>query len=238
MKRAAGKTVVLTGCTKGLGRAMSRFFASEGAVVLGCGRDERDLAALRGEFPGAHRFDRVDVAVEDEVKAWAGRVLSEQGAPDLLLNNAAIINANARLWEVSAEDAERVIRVNVLGVIQVLRAFVPAMIQRGSGVVVNFSSGWGRSTSPEVGTYCASKWAVEGLTRSLAQDLAEVGSAVAAVALNPGVIDTQMLRSCFGGAAGDYPAAEDWVKRAGPFLLSLGMRQSGRSLDVPGIPTA
>ena len=100
-------------------------------------------------------------------------------------------------------------------------------------MVVNFSSGWGRSTSPEVASYCASKWAIEGLTQSLAQDLSAAGGTVAAVALNPGIIDTQMLRSCFAEGASQYPDPADWVRIAGPFLLSLNGKHNGRSLDIP-----
>src|SRR5262249_21389378 len=84
------------------------------------------------------------------------------------------------------------------------------MIRRGAGVIVNFSSGWGRSTAAEVAPYCASKWAIEGLTRALAQELP---AGVAAVPLNPGIIDTDMLRSCVGGDAGGYPAPR---RAAGP----------------------
>jgi len=164
-----------------------------------------------------------------DVGNFAARVLERCGPPDLLLNNAAVINPNAPLWEVSAEDFSRVIDVNLKGVHAMIRAFLPAMIARGSGVVVNFSSGWGRSTSPEVAAYCATKWGIEGLTAALAQELP---AGLAAVALNPGIIDTRMLRSCFGGDAGAYPKPEQWAKAAVPFLASLGPRHNGQSLTV------
>ncbi len=152
--------------------------------------------------------------------------------PDLLINNAAVMNANAVLWQVPAEEFDRLIDVNVKGVANVLRCFVPAMIARGSGVLVNFSSAWGRSTSPEVAPYCASKFAVEGLTQALAQELPR---GLSAVPLNPGIIDTDMLRGCFGDDAGRYPPADEWAERAVPFLLGLGRRDNGKSLTVPGV---
>ena len=105
------------------------------------------------------------------------------------------------------------------------------MVAAGRGVVVNFSSGWGRSVSPEVAPYCTSKWAIEGMTRALAEEL-PVG--MAAVPLNPGMIDTAMLRSCFGAGAGAYPAPREWARRAAPFLLDLGRKDNGRPLTVPG----
>ena len=104
------------------------------------------------------------------------------------------------------------------------------MVARKQGVVVNFSSGWGRSTSPEVAPYCASKWAVEGLTMALAQELPR---GMGAIPLNPGVIDTDMLRSCFGSSASDYPDARAWSERAAPFLLQLGRKDNGKPLSVP-----
>ena len=111
-----------------------------------------------------------------------------------------------------------------------MRYFLPAMEERGKGVVVNFSSGWGRSTSPEVAPYCASKWAVEGLSQAVS---GEVSSGIAVVALNPGIIDTDMLRSCFGEAASGYPDADAWASHATPFLEGLNASDNGRSLTAP-----
>ena len=95
---------------------------------------------------------------------------------------------------------------------------------------MNFSSGWGRSVSPEVAPYCATKYAIEGLTKALAAELPE---GMAAVPLNPGVIDTDMLRSCFGKEAAAYPSPEEWADAAVPFLLRLGPKDNGKSLTAP-----
>jgi NAD(P)-dependent dehydrogenase (short-subunit alcohol dehydrogenase family) len=116
-------------------------------------------------------------------------------------------------------------------VANVVRAFVPAMAARGLGVVVNFSSYWGRSTAREVAPYCATKWAIEGLTRALAQELPP---GMAAVPFNPGIIDTAMLRSCFGDKAAHYPDARQWAETAVPFLLQLGPKDNGKPLTAPG----
>ena len=209
---------------------MAEEFIRLGHTVLGCARSAKSIAELRGRFGKPHDFEAVDVASDEKVRAWAGRVLKSQGAPDLLLNNAAIINKNAPLWKAGAEEFDQVIDVNIKGVANVIRHFVPAMIERGSGVIVNFSSGWGRSTDAEVAPYCATKWAIEGLTQALAQELP---AGMAAIPLNPGVINTEMLQSCFGGSASAYPTAEEWAKQAVPFLLSLGPKHNGQSLTVP-----
>jgi len=110
------------------------------------------------------------------------------------------------------------------------RHAVPVMIERGKGIIVNFSSGWGRSTSPEVAPYCASKWAIEGLSQALAQELPR---GLAAMALNPGVINTRMLQTCWGEHASSYEDAENWARTAAPFLLGLKTSQNGQPLSAP-----
>ena len=224
------RRIVITGVSRGLGLAMTEEFIRRGHVVLGCARLSAAIAALRKRFPAPHDFDAVDVSQDAQVGAWAARLLAEFGPPDLLLNNAALINANAPLWQVPPDEFSRVIDVNVKGTYHVMRHFVPAMIQRGSGVIVNFSSGWGRSTSAEVAPYCATKWAVEGMTQALAEELPP---GMAAVPLNPGIIHTQMLESCFGQDATAYPNPDRWAQKAVPFLLELRTRDNGKPLTAP-----
>jgi NAD(P)-dependent dehydrogenase (short-subunit alcohol dehydrogenase family) len=226
----AGKLVLITGVTRGLGRATVDELVRRGHTVLGCGRSKTKIGPLRLRFGPPHDFSAVDVASDDQVKAWASRLLASHGPPDLVLNNAGVINKNAPLWEVSAREFSEVIDVNLKGIANVIRHFAPAMIRRKQGVIVNFSSGWGRSADAEVAPYCASKWAIEGLTQALAQELP---SGLAAVALNPGIINTEMLQSCFGGSASAYPSAADWAKTAVPFLLGLRSGDNGKQLDVP-----
>ena len=227
----ANETILITGVTRGLGRTMVAEFARLGHTVLGCGRSKDEIEQLRRQLGPPHDFSVVDVAADDEVKTWADRLLRSHGAPDLVLNNAGVINKNARLWEVPEPEFSRVIDVNIKGIANVIRHFVPEMIERNRGVIVNFSSGWGRSTDAEVAPYCATKWAVEGLTQAFAQELP---SGMAAVALNPGIINTDMLQSCFGGSASGYPSPAEWAKNAAPFLLKLGPGDNGKQLTVPG----
>ena len=95
------------------------------------------------------------------------------------------------------EEFDRLIAVNICGVTNVIRHFVPAMVERKSGVIVNFSSGWGAECRREVGPDCVSKFAIEGLTKVLAEELPE---GMAAVPLNPGIINTDMLRQAWDDA--------------------------------------
>jgi NAD(P)-dependent dehydrogenase (short-subunit alcohol dehydrogenase family) len=223
--------IVMTGVTRGLGRALAEEFIREGHTVLGCGRSGEAIFDLRMTYGAPHDFSVVDVALDNKVALWAAKILEGDAPPDLLINNAGVMNRLAPLWQIDDREFSKVIDVNVRGVANVIRHFVPAMVARGSGVIVNLSSGWGRSVSAEVAPYCASKYAVEGLTLALARELP---SGMAAVPLNPGVIDTEMLRSCWADGAGSYPKAEAWAKIAGPFILKLGAKDNGRSLSISG----
>jgi NAD(P)-dependent dehydrogenase (short-subunit alcohol dehydrogenase family) len=209
---------------------MAEEFARLGHTVVGCGRSKSEIETLRKALPSPHDFDVVNVASDEEVTKWAKRILGTHGAPQLVLNNAAVINKNARLWEVSADAFSQVIDVNIKGTVNVIRHFLPEMIKRKEGVIVNFSSGWGRSTDADVAPYCASKWAIEGLSQALAQELPD---GMATAALNPGIINTQMLQSCLGGSASSYISPEQWAKTAVPYLLGLGPKENGRQLTAP-----
>jgi NAD(P)-dependent dehydrogenase (short-subunit alcohol dehydrogenase family) len=224
------KNIVITGVSRGLGRALILEFARLGHTVLGCARSQDPLTELRKLLPSPHDLAVVDITDPAMVRTWAERILAAWGPPDLLINNAGTINANAPLWKVPADELSHMVDVNLKGPAYVLRAFIPAMIERGSGIVVNFSSGLGRSTSPELAPYCASKWAIEGLTRALAEELP---AGLAAVTLNPGIIDTAMLRSCFGEGAGAYSGPDVWARRVAPFLLTIGVKDNGRPLTAP-----
>ncbi|MEY3174961.1 MAG: Serine 3-dehydrogenase [Planctomycetota bacterium] len=223
--------IVITGVSRGLGRAMLEAFCREGFFVAGCSRSTAACHELQQLLHGRCDVQPVDITDEGQVAAWAAATAERFPSPRLLINNAAVINANQRLWQVPAAEFQAVIDINIAGTARIIRHFVPRMIAAGSGVIVNFSSGWGRSTSAEVAPYCASKWAIEGLTLALAQELPR---GIAAVSLNPGVIDTDMLRSCFREGAAGYPAPAEWAQRAVPFLLSLSGRHNGRQLTVPG----
>jgi NAD(P)-dependent dehydrogenase (short-subunit alcohol dehydrogenase family) len=223
------RRIVITGAGRGLGLAMTEKLVELGHTVVGCSRQKAHVEALAKRFGRPHRFDAVDVADDAAVGRWAKAAVADGGPPDLLLNNAAVCNQNAALWKVPPDEFSRVIDVNIKGVYHVLRHFVPAMTKRGSGVIVNFSSGWGRSTSPEVAPYCATKYAIEGLTLALAQELP---AGMCAVPLNPGIINTDMLQSCFGADAASYPTPDQWAKKAVPFLLGLSARDNGKSLTV------
>jgi NAD(P)-dependent dehydrogenase (short-subunit alcohol dehydrogenase family) len=223
--------IVITGVTRGLGRALVEEFVARGHTVLGCGRSGDAIFDLRMTHHAPHDFSVVDVGLDSKVAIWAARILENDSPPDLLINNAAVMNRLAPLWEQDDREFTRLVDANIRGVQNVIRHFVPAMVAKRRGVIVNLSSGWGRSVAPEVAPYCMSKWAIEGLTKALAEELPE---GMAAIPLNPGVIDTDMLRSCWAEGAAAYPKATAWAKVAAPYLLGLSAKDNGRSATVPG----
>lgn len=225
------RKIVITGCSRGLGRALVDEFASAGHQIAGCSRSAVRIKNMRDEFGPAHHFQALDVSDDDAVQSWSQALIAHMGAPDLVINNAGVINSPAPLWQVPADEFRQIVNVNIVGVYNVTRHLIPLMIEAGEGVVVNISSGWGRSVSSEVAPYCASKWAIEGMTKALAEELP---AGLAAVPLSPGVIDTDMLREAWGEAAGSYRTPAVWAQQAAPYMLELSARNNGQSLTTPG----
>lgn len=176
-----------------------------------------------GAAQAGSRFDVVDITDPAAVQTWANKVRLTH-APDLLVANAGVAAPALDPWRLSPEQFDRVIDVNVKGVMNLARAFLPDMIARGRGVMVSISSGLGHSTNPKLAPYSASKFAVEALTKCIAQALP---AGMAAVPLAPGVVQTEMNR------ASHATPIEQWVKVAAPFFLALGPSDSGRSLIIP-----
>ncbi|MDA8020938.1 MAG: SDR family oxidoreductase [Thermoanaerobaculia bacterium] len=226
----APRIILVTGCTRGLGRALTERWAAEGHTLVGCGRSEAPLAALREQLGEPHHFSAVDVADFDAVSSWAARVIDAVGVPHLLINNAALINERAPLWKVPVDEFADILDVNLKGVHHVVCAFTAHMIQAGRGVIVNLSSGWGKFSAPDVGPYCTTKFGIEGYTGSLAEDLPE---GLAAIPLQPGIIHTEMLDTAFGAAAEQHWTPAEWIDVAAPFILGLGPEHNGQSLRIP-----
>ncbi|KAG6780043.1 hypothetical protein POTOM_016450 [Populus tomentosa] len=201
------KKVMITGVGKGLGRALALELDKRGHIVIGCSRSQDNLNSLQSQFSSDKHLlldaDKSNSSVEELARV----VVEKKGVPDIIVNNAGTINQNKKIWEVSEEEFDSVIDTNVKGIANMLRHFIPLMIPNKQGIIVNMSSGWGRSGAALVAPYCASKWAVEGLSRSVAKELPE---GMAIVALNPGVIHTDMLTSCFGTSASLYQDPDTW----------------------------
>ncbi|PQQ20577.1 NADPH-dependent pterin aldehyde reductase [Prunus yedoensis var. nudiflora] len=148
---AASRIVVITGVSKGLGRALAVEMAKRGHTVIGCSRAQDKLNALQSELSSdKHLFLNTDVRSNTSIAELARVVKEKRGIPDIIVNNAGIINDNKKLWEVPVEEFDSVIDTNVKGIANVLRHFIPLMLSRNegknpAGIIVNMSSGWGRS---------------------------------------------------------------------------------------------
>ena len=219
------RNVLITGVSRGLGKALAKGVLAEGHRVVGCARSVDKVADSADNF----RVDALDLTDDEAVGEWVNDVVKNWGVPDLVINNAGVIAPNQPLWEVSIEEFQQVMNVNVQGVFSIVRHMVPHMIQAKQGVIANLSSGWGRSVASDVAAYCCSKWGIEGLTLALAEELPK---GLAAVPVNPGIIDTDMLRSCFGDGAANAPTPEQWAAQAVPFFLGLSAKDNGHSLSV------
>jgi 3-oxoacyl-[acyl-carrier protein] reductase len=188
-----GKTAVVTGASRGIGRAIATALAGAGARVAGCARHAADGVIA------------CDVGRPEEVARFAEEVTRRFGAPDVLVNNAGIV-ARGRLDEVSIESWDAVLDANLRATFLVTRAFLPGMRARRGGRIVNIASISGRQGTAELTAYCAAKHGVVGLTRALAEEVR--GDHIAVNAVCPGSVDTDMLRAGRPGARPDMSPEE------------------------------
>ena len=226
--------VAITGVTKGLGRALAVNFARGGTHVLGCARDEGALAELSAVLGPRHVLMRASVDDQDETDRFALAARSH-GPLDLVIANAGIINDRGVSWTIDLETWRHSIDVNLMGVVHTARSFLPVLLAQNRGLFIAMSSGWGRSASAGLAPYCASKFAVEGMIESMTKELDGQGSAVRAIALNPGGgIQTDMLQRCLPDEFDDYRSADDWGPGAVAYISEalFATRASG-SLTIP-----
>ena len=211
----AGKTVIVTGGSRGIGRAIVERFAAEGCDVTffyrgntAAARDVLDAAAAAGRTVAAEQVDITDTAA---CAAAVERVAERTGRIDVLVNNAGVIRDN-QLAAMSDDDVSAVLDTNVGGVFNMARAVVPHMIMQRSGRIVNLSSVAGEKGGRGQTNYAASKGAINAFTRSLAVELAPRRITVNAVA--PGVIETEMSQDV-RDMAGDEVNTRILLKRYG-----------------------
>ena len=202
------KVLLITGASRGIGRGLAETVARHGGKLAIASRQKEKLAEAVAALKdlGAEVVAAVgDVGHDPDARRIAQEALAGFGHVDVLVNNAAILAKPRKLVDSTPEEWTEVLRVNVVGTVNMIRHVLPAMEKRGSGIVVNLSSGWGRAASGSVASYCASKFAVEALTQSLG---AEVSAPPIVFALNPGVIATDMLATAFGDVS-NYPRPKD-----------------------------
>ncbi len=186
----AGKTLVLTGATAGIGKAIARQAASAGARLVLVARGEEKLAETLAALPPASEVKAIAGCVTDgETAQRAFAAAQAMGGCDVLVNNAGIF-PTALLADTGEALAEQVMQVNFFGTFHFCRAFVPAMIARGGGSVINVTSIAARAPTPGLSAYAASKGAVEAFTRAIA---AEAAPHVRINCLSPGPTRTETV---------------------------------------------
>jgi 3-oxoacyl-[acyl-carrier protein] reductase len=184
-----GRVALITGSTRGIGRAMADAFAAEGARVVVNGRRQADADDVAATVPGAIAIGG-DVAVQADVDALADKVRTKWGRIDILVNNAGISRRSA-ITRLTDEEWDEVLRVNLTGPMRVGRAVIPVMKTQGGGVILNVISGAGTHGNVGFSSYAASKGGLVGLTMTWAQELAGFGIRVNA--LSPSAL-TDMMR--------------------------------------------
>ena len=200
------KLILITGATSGFGEATARRFAAEGLRVIITGRRKERLEALRSEIEGMHgkiegpaivhplHFDVRDNAA---VQVAIGSLPPEWSTIEVLVNNAGLAAGLDPIQEGHLEDWERMLDTNVKGLLHVSKAVIPGMIARKTGHIINIGSTAGKEVYPKGNVYCASKYAVDALTKGMRIDLLPYGIKVTQIA--PGMAETEFSTVRFGG---------------------------------------
>ncbi len=207
----SGRIAVVTGSGRGIGRAIALELARQGADVVVTARTRAEIVSVAEEIRTMGRKSlaiEADVSVEEDVRRLAERAAADLGPPSVLINNAGI-GVFANVVDMETADLQRMWEVNLRGVFLCTRAFVPSMIRRGSGDIVNIASLAGRNAFVGGAGYCATKWALIGFSRCLMLEVRKHNIRV--VTICPGSVDTS-----FGGgdggapkSSGEIPAASD-----------------------------
>ncbi|CAA7613630.1 3-oxoacyl-(acyl-carrier-protein) reductase FabG [Candidatus Terasakiella magnetica] len=200
----SGKTALVTGGTRGIGRAIAARLLAEGAAVTVTG------TRPEGAAPEGCAYEAVDFADAAASTDFAARM--EGLGFDILVNNAGI-NKVAPFAEIATEDYLRIQQVNVTAPFLVTRAVVPGMVAKGWGRIVSIGSIWGLIGKEHRGSYCPTKFALDGMTVALAAEVAQFGVLVNCVA--PGFIDTELTRTNLGEAGIAKLVAQVPVRRLG-----------------------
>ena len=189
MARLSGKVAIITGAAQGMGAATARLFAAEGAKVVLCDVIEDKGQETARDIGESAVFQKLDVRSEADWERVVAETVARFGKLDILINNAAVVHFSP-IEAMPAEDIERVLAINVMGTMLGAKYAARAMTEASRGVIVNISSVDGLRGCNGLSAYTASKWAVRGLSKSLAYELGPRGIRVCTV--HPGGVNTQM----------------------------------------------
>jgi len=207
-----GQTAIVTGAATGIGEAISRRLTQAGATVAVADLNFDGAAQVAQSIAGGAFAVPLDVTQSDSVDAAVGEVLSRTGRIDVLVNNAGIAGRTAPVWEVTDEEWQQIIAVNMTGAFNCCRAVLPHMRTRRYGRIVNIASIAGKEGNPNMCGYSATKAALIGFTKSAAKEVATEGICINAVA--PAVVRTKILEQLTQSQV-DYMTARIPMRRTG-----------------------
>ncbi len=215
------QVAIITGANRGLGEAIARAYWSEGANLVLAARDSQPLQVVAESLPAqagqSLAWLSADVGTREGVEAIIRRATEQFGRVDILVNNAGVYGPIGLIEEIDWEAWCQALQINLVGVVGMTRAVIPAMKQQGKGKIINLSGGGATSPMPRFSLYAASKAAVVRFTETMAHELADFGIDVNAVA--PGALNTRILEQVL--EAGPERAGADFYKR------SLQQQESG-----------
>jgi NAD(P)-dependent dehydrogenase (short-subunit alcohol dehydrogenase family) len=232
--RLVGKVALITGGSRGIGKAVAAAYAAEGARLFICARNAGDLQNAVDDIRrgGGEIFGLAgDVAEPDHVLSIVDAALQRFGVIDVLVNNASLLGPRVRIVDYPYSAWREVMRVNVGGPFLMTQAVIRTMLLRGAGSIINVSSGVGRVGKALWGAYAPSKFAVEGFTQMLAEELK--GTGIRVNALNPGATRTAMRAAAYPE---EDPLTLPRPEELTPAFVYLASDQSlavtGKSLDA------
>ena len=233
-QRLRGKVALITGGSRGIGRAIAGAFATEGASVFICGRHEASVekaVAEIGKAGGAVSGRAADIGQEDQVERIVNGAAELYGRIDVLVNNASALGPRLPIAEYPSSAWEEVLRVNLWGLFLVTKQVVQLMLPRQQGSIINVSSGVGRIGKPRWGAYAVSKFGLEGFTQMLAEEVEDFGIRVNAV--NPGPTRTKMRAEAYPDEDPMKLPQPDEITEVFTYLASDDSVQvTGKSLDA------
>jgi NAD(P)-dependent dehydrogenase (short-subunit alcohol dehydrogenase family) len=232
--RLRDKVALVTGTGRGIGLAIARLFAREGASLILCSRTESEIQGVTHQLrqDGCKVYSEIlDIADPDRLALFVHRGEEHLGAVEILINNASLLGPMLPLMSYSLKEWNQVLTVNLTALFHVTQQVLPGMVARRSGCIINMTSGVGRRGRALWGAYSVSKFGVEGLTQVLADELRPYQ--VRVMALNPGGTRTRMRAQAYPTEDQGRLLDPDRIAQVVLYLvLSAGLEWSGRSLDV------
>lgn len=203
--------ILITGVSTGIGNACGRLFAASGWQVTGA---VRDTSRVPEGWPEEAALEALDLAIPGAASELGRRVIAEHGCPDVLLNNAGMLQFGP-VEDISADELRELYQVNVFGQLELIQALIPAMRERGSGQIVNVTSLGGRIVFPFFAGYNSTKWALEGISEGLWHELKPFGIRVKAI--EPGFVETAIWGKVLPDSDERLPGREEYR----PYVRSM-----------------